>query len=622
MKKSIIILCFTALLAGGCESYLDRQPDESYTSGNIFEKYSSTFAYLVNVYSWIFNETDPSGQQNHFTPSSDEAACAFPSRMFALSNNSTWSVNSEDTQKSYKIQYWLNYYKGIREASYFIANVGRCPELTPDEVKEWAAEARFLRAYYYFSLMRLYGPVVLLGEKPVDFNDPALRDVDRNPWDECVEWVSNECDAAARDLPLEQSATFYGRATKGAALALKARLLLYSARPLFNGNPMYAGLKNAKGQYLFPQEPDAGKWTKAADAAWAVIDLNQYELINTGNPYTDLKNVFIRNWNNELIFAYQKSSYSHRVATIPRGVGGTSYGGVAVTQKLVDAFAMKNGRYPITGYEADGKPVIDAASGYSERGFSSFKHPILDQTMSTYNMYVDREPRFYTSVFYQGLKWIGGSYTLNKVEFYYGGNSGAGPSAGGSNYSLTGYLPFKFQDISFNSTTLGSNQALWTAITWPLFRYAEVLLNYAEALNEQPDRDETNALVYMNMIRNRAGVDDIEDVYPEVEGNKELLRKMILRERMLELNFENHRFFDTRTWAIAEQEDAGAVYGMNVMAQPGSDAQNSPFWERTVIASDGGNTPSTRVFQKKNYLLPIPQSEIDRLKNITQNYQW
>ena len=124
------------------------------------------------------------------------------------------------------------------------------------------------------------------------------------------------------------------------------------------------------------------------------------------------------------------------------------------------------------------------------------------------------------------------------------------------------------------------------------------------------------------MIRNRAGVDDIEDVYPEVEGNKELLRKMILRERMLELNFENHRFFDTRTWAIAEQEDAGAVYGMNVMAQPGSDAQNSPFWERTVIASDGGNTPSTRVFQKKNYLLPIPQSEIDRLKNITQNYQW
>lgn len=174
------------------------------------------------------------------------------------------------------------------------------------------------------------------------------------------------------------------------------------------------------------------------------------------------------------------------------------------------------------------------------------------------------------------MKWIGASYTLNKVEFYYGGNSGAGPRRpGGSNYSLTGYLPFKFQDISFNSTTLGSNQALWTAITWPLFRYAEVLLNYAEALNEQPDRDETNALVYMNMIRNRAGVDDIEDVYPEVEGNKELLRKMILRERMLELNFENHRFFDTRTWAIAEQEDAGAVYGMNVMAQPGSDAQNS-----------------------------------------------
>lgn len=345
-------------------------------------------------------------------------------------------------------------------------------------------------------------------------------------------------------------------------------------------------------------------------------------MIETGNPYVDWRAVFTQKWNRELIFGYQKTSYNWRVATIPLGVGGRAYGGVAITQKLVDAFAMDTehgGRYPITGYQADGKSqVIDPQSGYDESGFTSFTHPILGSTKSTYNMYLNREPRFYMSVFYEGLNWIGGSNTVSSIQFYYGGNSGQ--TSSNFNYPLTGYLPFKFQDTGFDSKNAGSAQANWTAITWPLFRYAEVLLNYAEALNRQPERDATAALAAINAVRKRAGVADIETIYPEVEADADALEAMIRRERMIELNFENHRFFDTRMWLIAEQENAGAFYGMNIQAT--DDRPDGDFWHRTVVAADGGNTPSTRIFNKRNYLLPIPQSEIDRLYNVTQNYQW
>lgn len=482
MKKIYAILLIS-LFAVGCDSYLDRQPDEPKTSKNIFEKRETTFRYLANVYSWTNNETDNSGQANYFEPASDECACAFTGRGFRLMNNSTWQVSSA----VYASNTYENYYKGIREASYFMANVARCPELTPAEVTEWIAEARFLRAYYYFCLMRQYGPVILLGESTADFTDPALRDLDRNTWDECVDYVCGELDAAASDLPLEQPAVWYGRATKGAALAVKARLLLYSARPLFNGNPMYASMKNVYGRNLFPTEYDPAKWQLAADAAKAVMDLNVYEIVgeNANAPYDSWKKVFIERWNKELIFAVQRTCYNWRVSTIPRAVGGRAYGGVSVTQKLVDAFAMSNGRYPITGYLSDGKPIIDDESGYTESGFASFKHPILGQTKPTFKMYLNREPRFYMSVYWSGLNWIGGTNRLDEIQLYTGGNSGPGIDGTQTNYSVTGYLPFKFQDITLDSKSAGSSTSAWIAITWPLFRYAEILLDYANSWHDK-----------------------------------------------------------------------------------------------------------------------------------------
>ena len=614
MKKITTLFIVTiALFFCSCDSYLDRQPDEALTSEAIFKKYATTLKYLINVYSWIPDESDNSGQQNPWEGSSDECSVAYTSRAFGLINQCTWSPSSDiHTTNVYK-----DMYKGIREASYFMQHVHQCPtsELSETDATQWYAEARFMRAYYYFSLMKVFGPIFLLGDEPIDFTDPNISHRERNTWNECVKYVSDELDSCVTDLPEEQPANMYGRATRGAAMAVKARLLLYSARPLFNGNPMYKTVMTADGTHLFPETYDENKWKLAAAAAKDIIDLNHYELIgeNDGTPYVSLKKVFIQRCNNELIFTAESYARNWRITATPR-YKFNGYGGVGVTQKLVDAFAMKTGRYPITGYTDNGAtPIIDNTSGYSETGFSTFVNPLYNSSLNTFRMYQNREPRFYVNVFWSGMTWTGGTSSQADIQFFYNGNSGPGNS---HNYTTTGYLPQKFRDVSLDSkSTTGVNA--WSYFSWPLFRFAEVLLNYAEALNEY-DPTNPDIITALNRVRKRAGVPNIESVYPEAVNDKILMRELIHRERMIELCFENQRYFDTRTWKIAETEDNGPVYGMNILNT--NHTANGNFWKRTIIESDGGY-PGIRIFRDKCYLFPIPQDEIDRVK-CTQNYGW
>lgn len=281
------------------------------------------------------------------------------------------------------------------------------------------------------------------------------------------------------------------------------------------------------GEALFPQNKEASKWQQAAKASKDIIDLNRYSLINNDKvtPFENIRNVFITRYNSEMIYTSERSAYKARVATTPSNIGGTSYGGVAPTQKLVDAFAMDNGRYPITGYTNSGaNPVIDPPqSDYTESGFSNFTNPFFNKTLNTFKMYQNREPRFYANIFWSGQSWIAENKTVDNIQFYTGGVSGPSNT---QNYSPTGYLPLKFID-----TRLNTIDGQWGGnISHPLFRYGEVLLNYVEALNEY-DPDNGDILKYWNEIRQRAGVPNIEEVYPEVVGNQDLQREYIRRER-------------------------------------------------------------------------------------------
>lgn len=614
MKKILFLLLSFSLTFVGCDSFLDRQPDETLTEQDIFKKQATTFAYLVNVYGFMPDESDPSGQTLPWEGAADECSVSYTGRAFASISHDLWSPA---TNPYYEIGY-QNMWRGIREANYFMLHVYECPEITPTEASLYYYEARFLRAYYYFRLMMMYGPVFLIGDEPIDFSDKSTAVRERDDWESCVEYVCNECDVCAENLPLEWESTYYGRATKGAALAVKARLLLYSASPLYNGNPLYAGVIASNGKPLFPTTYDANKWKLAADAAMDIINLNQYEILgeNDDKPYESLKNVFVKRCNKELIFTREVYGRPWRVVATPVGVGGSAYGGLGVTQKMVDAFAMSNGKYPIVGYTNDGAtPVIDPDANYSETGFSNFTHPIYKDNLNTFKMYQNREPRFYVNVFWSGLTWHGGANVVKDIQFFRNGNSGPGQSAG-HNYTTTGYLAHKFIDPTLNSKA-NNNTTGWGYISWPMFRFGEVILNYVEALNEC-DPTNTNVVTYLDRIRKRAGVPAIEDVYPTAVGDQAKMRELIHRERMVELCFENLRYFDTRRWLSAEVEDSGTVYGMNI--ENASHAANGDFWKRTPLNSDGGFS-GVRAFTKRCYLFPFPQGEIDRVK-FTQNYGW
>ena len=567
MKKNIsAIILMIALAVCGCDSYLDRQPDDQLTSKNIFDKKTTTLQYLVNVYTYIPSEWCPEGYGSSSgiaITASDEASCAYTgSRFFALLNHNQLSPLS--THGGYRHAVYRLLYQGISEATYFMSKVQDCPQLTDDEKVMWRGEARFLRAFYYTELLKWNGPVIWLGDRQSDYSDPNVSKVDRSPWSTIVDWLCDEYDQAATELPDTRSSYEIGRATKGSSLAMKARLLMFNASPLFNGQNgtgIYDGIVNKDGEKLFNTEYDENRWRQAAEAAKAVIDMNTYNLVDDENatPLENIHNAAVLLNSPENIFTVQCGGRSWRVGETP--VSASGYGGIGLTQKLVDAFAMDNGYYPITNMEDEsydngaGVIEVDPRSGYTETGSQKFVNPFFstipknlksNDAIETMNMYIGREPRFYANVFWSGQTWIMGTNKLANIQFYKNGNSGPITS---NNYSPTGYLCLKFIDPD-----LDTKSSRWGNLSWPIIRYADVLLMYIEALNEY-DPANPDILTYWNMIRHRAGVPAIgtgeDEVYPEIIGDKDLQRKYIRRERMVELCFEGKRYFDTRRWMPA-----------------------------------------------------------------------
>lgn len=631
--KSLICFAIGAISLSSCEDFLDRQEDEKLTFEKIWESRNTTKQYWLNAMSFLPNENGSYiGDKDPYLGASDECIIAYD-RQYRWINFGSWNPSSVPF---YKMDH---YYRGIRECNIFMQNVYNCsdPLVTKDQLDEWYYQARFARAYYYFLMMRDYGPVFLLGDELLDFTASTKQLYrPRNTWEQCVDYVVSELETCANSSAiLEQTQlpdTKWGLATKGTCHAVISRLTLYSARDLFNGNTLYQNIKNPitndfpelSGAQLFPQTYDANKWLKAAEAAKKVLDNPSYTLYRAGNgnPYEDYYGITNQTWNQELIWTDQ---YNNRfywgVNCAPTGVAGTAYGAVGPTQRLVDAYAMNDGHYPITGYNNDGSPIIDAQSAYdasTELEKSTWSYPATGWSLfSSYdikapNMYKDREPRFYVTVFFSGNYWLHGTAST-MISFGKGGNGNRS-----HDYPKCGYICNRFYDHRVNSA---ENQ--WGNITYPVFRLGEIYLNFIEAVLECKKRGvalpagyETLAMEKWADLRNRAGVPAITEVYPNASTEK--LIELCRRERQVELAFERHRYFDTRTWMIATQTDNGNVYGMNTECPiDNSNKQlETPdgFWERTVI--------ETRVFLNKHYLYPFSQRELDRNKLLTQNYGW
>lgn len=627
--KNILMLSALALLTlTSCEKFLDMQETEEMTFEKIWEVRSTTEKYLTHVYSFIPNESEP--QNTTWTGAADETSCSWSTSQYAFSflNIGAWSASDPKGSR------YNNFYRGAREANIFMQNIETCsaPDVTQEEIQSWKNEARFLRAYYYTELMKEYGAVILLKDELID-PSASIESLarPRNSWDECMEWVCGELEAVAKLLPprYEQS-NYYGKPTSVAALSIIARMKLYSARDLFNGNDLYKFLVNADGKRLFP-DYRAEKWAEAAAAGRAAIDAieaNGYGLyVVAGKPYESLKGIFYEKWNTEMIWSRYLDMGTWGNHTRPRAFAG-GYGGYGPTQQQVDAYAMSNGIYPIVGYEGGtyflnqrgaggvtgkpigGDPTIDPRSGYDETTFSSFANPGLASNnagaaTTNWNMYKNREPRFYAQVSWNNTKYFQAPNTV--IQYHNGGNTGNQHH----DHPWPGYMTRKMGNQNVNATS-----PTWGRANWPIIRVAEVYLNYCEALAESGE-NLPEVLKYMNLIRNRAGVPDLGagGVYASEINDKAQLRELVRRERRVELSFENHRYWDTRQWMIAESTDNGSMWGMNLRATSSKfELGDDSFWKRTVIQN--------RVFSKNHYLYPFNQSELDRNKALTQNYAW
>ena len=430
-------------------------------------------------------------------------------------------------------------YAGIRAVNLALSAIQKLP-LSAGHKNRLIGELEFVRAYRYHDLIRNYGGIVLIGDQVTQLNDnmqnPALYK--RATIQESIAYATAQLDDAASKLPLNNDGTWaLGRATKGAALALKARLLLYAASPLYA----------------------AGTWADAAAAAKVVMDLGKYSLSQGG--YDQL---FLSPNDNEIIFErlFVPNVAPHVCMEISNGPNGyDGWAGNTPFQNLVDDYEMDSG-----------KPITDPTSGYDPQ-----------------NPYVHRDPRFYATILYNKAPYRGST-----VDVYVPGGKDSNQGPSNWNTSQTGYYLKKFENDAY---PIDNPWAVAGAQPWIYMRYAEVLLNYAEAQNEAVGPDAT-VYAAVNSIRARASV----NMPPLTPGlSQDGMRQAIRLERRIELAFEEFRFYDVRRWQIANVTENVPAYGVTVTVNPASPSGYT-YTKKVSLAG--------RAFLPQHYWLPIPLTEI------------
>ncbi|MET7000233.1 RagB/SusD family nutrient uptake outer membrane protein [Chitinophaga defluvii] len=452
------------------------------------------------------------------------------------------------------IEFWK--YDAVRKTNEFMANADKA-NVTEETRTRLKGEVRFLRAFLYFDMVKRYGGVPII-DKPQTLDDDLL--VKRNSLEECFDFIVKELDIAIGELPDNAPR---GRAGKVAAMALKGRALLYFASPLYNAGGT------------------ASRWEDAAKANKAIIDLNKYSLFSNLNTLWLEKGA-----NPEALFEIQyrlpEKQHSWDAGLRPLILANNNAGQLSPLQELVDAFPMKNG-----------KAITDPTSGYDEN-----------------NPYVGRDDRFYAFIAFNGSKVKGTSsgppVKEITLETYKGGRDYDAAPENIIYNTKTSYYTRKATDPenTIYAGNAGSSQP------WIEFRYAEVLLNYAEAQNEFLSTPDASIYSALNLVRKRAGI--TTDL---VAGSldKQKMRELIRNERYIELCFEQKRYWDLRRWKLATTVLNGK-YGHGAYIT--KHANNTFTYEYLPI------DPQPNVFTERMYWMPIPQGERSKNKNLTQNPGW
>ncbi len=549
-KIRIASLLWAATTLFSC-NVLELEPLDSFTEDNIFSDASLTEAYVNGRYSGLRN-----GWSNEaLRYVSDESMCNHNwGQCYTLNDGKMTADDAGD----YHV--WSSYYARIKECNIFFENLEKLEQTSAsqEDINRMIGEVKFLRAYYYVELVNRYGGVPYI---TTTFELEGDHDMARNSYEECVTAIVAELDEAADLLPLSYSGSDYGRATKGAALALKSKILLYAASPLWN--------------------PDGttSKWQAAADAAKAVIDLTN----DGGSPMyaleEDYGKLFLMDKSSEAIFLRlytTEQGHSFDWQNSPNGFAG--YGATCVSQNLVDAYELIDGS------------TIDPSTQYQ----------LADP-------YQGRDPRFYQTVVYNGSEFRG-----RQIETFLYTQAGKPNGTGGVdsevspieawNSSESRYTLRKFMDESLGAQAWSIN----ASHPWIYSRLGEIYLNYAEA--SAALGNEEQARTYLNKIRERARGDQ-QGILPDVTASGSELVAKIRHERRIELAFEEHRFFDVRRWMIAEQTENESIDKIMVYKSV----------EDGTLSHEIAHLQNRTFISPQHYLLPVPNSERRKAPSLTQN---
>lgn len=628
--KLVLLLLIAAGMPSCKKSYLDVVPDNVATVDNAFANRNEAEKYLFTCYSYLPQEGHP--DKNPAFSGGDEAWTYWPmTEDFFYLDPYNIARGNQNRAEPY-MNYWDGYdgkslWQGIRACNIFLENVDKVVDLQPYLKARWIGEAKFLKAYFHWYLFRMYGPIPIM-DKNIDITAPpeAVK-VFRQPVDSVVNYIANLIDEAAvgdsnTGLPnvITSAATELGRITKVAALAIKARVLVTAASPLFNGNSDFAGLKGKDGKLLFNPQYDAAKWTKATNACKVAIDaanaagVKLYyfnSALTSVNPATkvelNIRNAVCEKWNSELIWGLTSGGNpTFWLQTFacsqldPNTFNIDLKGKLAPPLKMAELFYTKNG-VPI---EED--KTWDYSKRLNLRTVTS-KDTGMQEGYQTVGLHFDREPRFYADMAFDGSKWFmkNGNYNIQSKSDQFGGKKQS------RLYSITGYYTKKLVNWNFVFTTTTTTVESYP---WPVMRLADLYLLYAEALNESGNQ--ATALPYLNQIRARAGLQSVESSwgtfsnkptkYTTVEG----LRDIIRQERGIEMAFEGSRFWDVRRWKTAPQVLSAPVYGWDILQSTYED------YNRRVLLY------SPRFVAPRDYFWPVKEYDIQINPNLVQNSGW
>lgn len=617
------------LAMSSCD-FLDVVPNDTATINDIYKTPTSALSMVVTCYNDIPNYFHPQGFPDWtggndfitgYSPGS-ERWFHYKSLLYGLeSASSTYYALWSQTAESYPtgaVKY-SNPWRSIRNCYNVLNNIDKVNGLSEEQRNTARGEVLFLIGYYHQILLEYYGPIVLAKEEYPIGSTPADINVPRSPYDECVDFIAEKYDEAAKLLPAMRSPSDLNRATSVVALAYKARLLLYAASPLVNGNKDYAGFKNPDGTNLINQNYDAGKWGKAMEAAKAAIELaesNGYKLYGsaTTDPVQGRKNYHdaftgaggksnLENAQETLFGSGKEISYN--LKNIGPRIGYTKYTGDGFRGYLTPTWDCVS-EY----YTKNGLPWEDDPETKEQDPYSIVKLPNGEET-ALWN--TNREPRFYASIGYDRgtYEMNGGTITIKarykEPQGLYGNMTGKINEYQSNN----GYFCQKYistADTWDTTTKKFGNSAFY----FPMMRLAELYLDYIEADFELNGKLSETSMGYLDKIRERSGLPSFKASWDKAGGipSGDKLRQIIHRERSIELAMEGRRFHDIRRWNIAVTEMNRPQLAWHI---DGKTAEE--FYQKPVTMRQD-REPN---FQAKNVWLAIPLDQIQINKNLVQN---